>query len=58
MKALYKLHVNVTQEVQSHARIDTMRLQQGNENQDKPELILKQDNIETKDEKDHMNELE
>jgi hypothetical protein len=57
-KALYKLQVNVTHEVQSRAHTDAAELQQTKDNQDALELVLKQAMIETKDEKDHTNALE
>jgi hypothetical protein len=57
-KALYKLQVSVTQEVQSQALTNATELQQEKDNWDELELVLEQDNIETKDEKDRVNRME
>jgi hypothetical protein len=57
-KALYKLQVSVTLEVQSRACTETTELQLTKDNQDELELILEQAKLETKDEKDHVNGLE
>jgi hypothetical protein len=50
-KALYKLQVSVTQEVQSLAWIDAVELQHKKENKEELELVLEQVKLETKDEK-------
>jgi hypothetical protein len=57
-KALYKLQVSVTLEVQSRACTETTELQLTKDNRDELELILEQAKLETKDEKDHVNGLE
>jgi hypothetical protein len=57
-KALYKLQVNVTQEVQSRACTDAVELQQEKDNRDELELVLEQAKLETKDEKYRMDRLE
>jgi hypothetical protein len=57
-KALYKLQVSFAQKVQSRARTNAMELQQTRYNRDELELLLEQDKIETKYEKDRTNRLE
>jgi hypothetical protein len=57
-KSLYKLQVSVVQEVQSHARTYATELQQTKDNREALELVIEQINIETKDEKDHIDRLE
>jgi hypothetical protein len=57
-KALHKLHVSFTQEVQSRACTDTSKLQQVKDKWDTLELIYEKANIETKEERECMNGLE
>jgi hypothetical protein len=57
-KYLYKLQVNVTQEVQSRARTDTTELQHLKDKWDELELVFEQAKLETKEEREHMKGLE
>jgi hypothetical protein len=57
-KALYKLQVSVTQEVQSRACTDTTNCSRTKDNQDELELVLEQAKLETKDERERVNRLE
>lgn len=57
-KELYKLQVNVVQEVQSHARTDAAELQETRNGKDSLELVVKQLKIETKEEKQCRDNLE
>jgi hypothetical protein len=57
-KALYKLQVSVTQEVQSRAHTDTTELQQVKDKRDELELIFEQAKLETKEEREHVKGLE
>jgi hypothetical protein len=57
-KALHKLQVSVTQEVQSHARTDTTELQQEKDKWDVLELIYEQAKLETQEERERVNGLE
>lgn len=57
-KELYKLQVNVVQEVQSHARTDATELQETRNGKDSLELVVKQLKIETKEEKQCRDNLE
>jgi hypothetical protein len=56
-KSLLKLYVSVTQEVQSHARTYLVELQHAMEKWDALELIYEQFNLETQEEREHMNGL-
>jgi hypothetical protein len=57
-KALHKLQVSVTQEVQSRARTDLAKLQQATEKRDALEIICEQAKFETQEERERMNGLE
>jgi hypothetical protein len=57
-KALQKLQVSVTQEVQSHARIDIAQLQHAKDKWDVLELIYEQAKLETQEERERTNGLE
>jgi hypothetical protein len=57
-KALHKLQVSVTQEVQSRARTDLAELQQATEKRDALEIICEQAKLETQEERECMNGLE
>jgi hypothetical protein len=57
-KALYKLQVSVTQEVQSCAHTNATKLQQTKDSQEEMELVLEQVKFKTKYEKHHADMLE
>jgi uncharacterized coiled-coil DUF342 family protein len=57
-KALHKLQVSVTQEVQSRACTDTTELQQVKDKRDELELIYEQAKLETQEERERVNGLE
>jgi hypothetical protein len=57
-KALHKLQVSITQEVQSRARTDLAELQQEIEKRDALEIICEQAKFETQEERECMNGLE
>jgi hypothetical protein len=57
-KALHKLQVSVTQEVQSRACTDLAELQQAMEKRDALEIICEQAKFETQEERERMNGLE
>jgi hypothetical protein len=48
-KELYKLQVSVMQEVQSHARIDTKKLQRTKNDKEALELIVEQVKLKTEE---------
>jgi hypothetical protein len=50
-KALYKMQVSVTQEVQSRARTDAMELQATRNGKDALELVVEKVKMETQEEK-------
>jgi voltage-gated potassium channel Kch len=52
-KKLYKLQVNVMQEVKSRVRTDATELQHMKNGKESLELVVKQVKIETKEEKEH-----
>lgn len=57
-KELNKLQVNITHEVQSHACIDTIELQQAKDNRDEMELVFNQAKLDTKEERERVKGLE
>jgi hypothetical protein len=57
-KALHKLQVSITQEVQSHAHTDLAELQQATKKRDTLEIICEQAKFETQEERECMNGLE
>jgi hypothetical protein len=57
-KALYRLQVNVVQEVQSRARIDAVELQETKSGKEPLELVVEQVKFETKEEKEHADKIE
>jgi hypothetical protein len=57
-KALHKLQVSVTQEVQSLARTDLVELQQATKKQDALEIICEKAKFETQEERKRVNGLE
>jgi hypothetical protein len=57
-KALYKLQVSVTQEVQSCARTDAKELQHTKNGKEALELVVEQVKLETKEEKECTNRME
>jgi hypothetical protein len=57
-KALYKLQVSVTQEVQSRARTDLAELEHEKEKWEELELIYEKAKLETKEERERVNGLE
>jgi RNA-splicing ligase RtcB len=57
-KALHKLQVSITQEVQSHASINLDELQQAKEKWDALEIICEKAKLKTQEERERMNGLE
>jgi hypothetical protein len=57
-KALYKHQVSVVQEVKSRARTNVAELQETRNGKDSLEFVFEQVKLETKEEKQHTNNLE
>jgi hypothetical protein len=56
-KALYRLQVSVTQEVQSRARKDTTELQETRDGKEALELVIEQVKFETREEKECIDKI-